>query len=122
MGTPGNANRAPRKVRRPGGIVLNTVGIAKGRRRAVYPIQNSLSCANAIVDISNKCIRGRYVKRWVKSGKDVDRSMMGISCVVWRWMILSSVVLVYFAMPPQVGDNREVAATAINFACERCKC
>jgi hypothetical protein len=33
-------------------------------------------------------------------------------------MILSTVVLVYFAMPPQVGYNRKVAAAALNFTCK----
>jgi hypothetical protein len=36
-------------------------------------------------------------------------------------MIRTTVVLVYFAMPPQVGDNREVASAALDFASECCK-
>ena len=35
-------------------------------------------------------------------------------------MVLNSVVLMYFAMPPQVGDHGEVAATTFNFACKSC--
>jgi len=31
-------------------------------------------------------------------------------------MIRTTVVLVYFAMPPQIGDNREVASAALDFA------
>lgn len=35
-------------------------------------------------------------------------------------MVLNSVVLMYFAMPPQVGDHGEVATTTLNFAGKRC--
>jgi len=31
-------------------------------------------------------------------------------------MIGATIALVYFAMPPQVGDDREVATTALDFA------
>jgi hypothetical protein len=31
-------------------------------------------------------------------------------------MIRATIALVYFAMPPQVGNNREVATTALDFA------
>jgi len=36
-------------------------------------------------------------------------------------MIGATVALVYFAMPPQVGDNREVATTALDFASKCCE-
>jgi hypothetical protein len=33
-------------------------------------------------------------------------------------MIVTTFAFVYFAMPPQVGDNREMAAASVNFARE----
>ena len=36
-------------------------------------------------------------------------------------MIRATIALVYFAMPPQVGDDGEVATTALNFASKCCE-
>lgn len=41
------------------------------------------------------------------------------SRVVWRWVI-DTFTLVHLAMPPQIGDNREMATAAIYFACKCC--
>lgn len=37
--------------------------------------------------------------------------------IVGRWVVVS-LPLMHLAMSPEVGDNREVTSTALNFACE----
>lgn len=34
---------------------------------------------------------------------------------VWRWVVDAAVVLVYFSVSPQVGNNGEVASATLDF-------
>lgn len=58
MQTPGNAMRAAREVRKPGGNDQRSV-VARDSSK---PNRNSLCCENATVDISNKGIKRIHKK------------------------------------------------------------
>lgn len=71
-------------------------------------------------------LKQRYQKDTQKGengspSKDVDLLVIGTSYILGRWVILGTIVLMYFAMPPQVGHNGEMTAAALYFACERCE-
>jgi hypothetical protein len=81
---------------------------------------NWLECWCAMRDISNNKTEDKvqYARR--NENRHVDHLRSTRSSIIGRGVILTALVLVDLAMSPEVGDDWEMAATTVDFACKGC--